>query len=35
MNITQAYLTNSSCYKKNLARDDSRYRIFQDRGRVG
>ena len=35
MNITQSYLTNSSCFKKNLARDDSRYRIFQDRGPRG
>ena len=35
MNITQSYLTNSSCYRKNLARDDSRYRIFQDRGPRG
>ena len=35
MHITQSYLTNSSCYKKNLARDDSRYRIFQDCGPRG
>ena len=35
MHITQSYLTNSSCYKKNAARDDSRYRIFQDRGPRG
>ena len=35
MHITQSYLTNSSCFKKNLARDDSRYRIFQDRGPRG
>ena len=35
MKITEALLKNSSCYKKNLARDDSRYRIFQDRGPHG
>lgn len=35
MNLVQSYLTQNPCYKANVARSDSRYTTFQDRGPTG
>lgn len=35
MKIVEAYITKNDCYQRNLAKDDSRYTTFQNRGPLG
>ncbi len=35
MRLIESLMTKNPCYKRNLQRDDSRYKTFQDRGPLG